>query len=183
MGKLFFSASFALVMVASQCFSAPQDEELARLRAEIAKLREENAKLKKQLVELTPPEYELRGVLKEKTVTLYIPPELRFSSTNPYRQETRLVIDLGKGNSRELSFNNSEESRKALEWKGKQVVVKGSLHTSTDNGIREAMLPLPSSGLAPPPLTFGASKTIWPTSVGQRVFFSVTSLNIAEREK
>jgi hypothetical protein len=141
-----------LVLAGRPCLADPPPEELTRLRAEIAKLRQENAALKKQLEDFMP-RGEFRGVLKERSATVYVPPQLVGSATSPYRQETWLVVECEKkAESPRLALKGDEEYQQALAWKGKQVVVTGWVKTVPgDPFARPVLGSAPSSGFAVPP--------------------------------
>ncbi len=146
---LHLRATLALLAVAPPCLAEPPDAELARLRAEVARLRQENAALKKQFEALAPPQSDFTGVLRERSVTLQIPPQV--SGIGPFRQEKRLVVDLGKSLVYDLAFKSREEEQKARSWVGKKVVVRGSVQTFPDNPwAREVMFPPPPPGFSVP---------------------------------
>jgi uncharacterized protein (TIGR03067 family) len=135
-------AGLALVLSARPCLAEPTEEERARLRAEIARLRQENAALKKQLEALAPPQSDFQGVLRERTVNLLMAPGV---SSPGFRQEPRLVIDLGNFVSYDLAFKEREEEQKARSWRGRTALVRGSVQMVPGNPwAREMMFPPPS---------------------------------------
>jgi uncharacterized protein (TIGR03067 family) len=152
-------AGLALMLAATPCFADPPDPEQVRLRAEVAKLRQENAALKKLLKNLAPVQGDFRGVLKERSVTLYTPPQVTGSGTS--RQEMRLVLDLGNGLAYDLIFKGVEEQQKARSWKGIELMVHGSVQTIPENLWAREFVMFPSSSGFPVPPTF------FPTSVGR----------------
>jgi hypothetical protein len=149
-------AGLALVLAARPCSADLPEGELARLRAELARLRQENAALKKQLDDLVQLRGDFRGTLKERSATVYVPPQLIGAGTSLYRRDTWLVVEFkNKSDSPPLSFEGTEAHQQALAWKGKQVVVSGWVKTVPGNPFaRQVLMPPSGSGfdVPPPPL-------------------------------